>query len=65
MPKMHSKAYRWVAEMQEIAGFIGAANPGAGFYRSAADLYETIAADYEGPRQDTAALDAFCAKAKV
>jgi 3-hydroxyisobutyrate dehydrogenase-like beta-hydroxyacid dehydrogenase len=65
MPKMHSKAYRWVAEMQEIAAFIGAGNPGAGFYHAAADLYEGIAADYDGARHDTGALDAFCAKAKV
>ena len=63
MPKMHSKAYRWVAEMEEIAAFVGADRPGAGFYEAAARLYEEIAADFEGPRVETAALDAFCGKA--
>jgi 3-hydroxyisobutyrate dehydrogenase-like beta-hydroxyacid dehydrogenase len=63
MPKMHSKAYRWVAEMEEIAAFIGEDRPGFWFYVSAARLYETIAADFEGERVETSALDAFCAKA--
>jgi 3-hydroxyisobutyrate dehydrogenase-like beta-hydroxyacid dehydrogenase len=63
MPKMHGKAYRWVAEMEEIAAFIGADRPGAGFYEAAARLYEAIAADFAGPRVETAALDAFCEKA--
>ena len=62
MPKMHSKAYRWVAEMEEIAAFIGNDQPGAGFYQTAARFYESIAADFEGPNDQTAALDAFCAK---
>jgi 3-hydroxyisobutyrate dehydrogenase-like beta-hydroxyacid dehydrogenase len=63
MPKMHSKAYRWVAEMEEIAAFVGPDQPGSGFYEAAARLYERIAADYEGPNTQTAALDAFCEKA--
>lgn len=64
MPKMHSKAHRWVAEMEEIAAFIGADRPEAKFYRAAARLYAKIAADYEGPKLETGALDAFCAKPK-
>jgi putative dehydrogenase len=64
MPKMHSKAYRWVAEMEEIAAFVGSEQTGDGFYQSAARLYERIAADFEGPRNETAALDTFCEKAK-
>lgn len=64
MPKMHSKAYRWVAEMEEIAAFVGEDQPGSGFYQAAARQYERIAADFEGPRIETAALDAFCAKVK-
>ena len=63
MPKMHSKAYRWVAEMEEIAVFVGEDQAGAGFYDAAARLYEQIAADFEGARAETGALDAFCAKA--
>jgi 3-hydroxyisobutyrate dehydrogenase-like beta-hydroxyacid dehydrogenase len=65
MPRMHSKAYRWVAEMEEIAAFVGEGRPGDGFYQSAARLYEAIAADFAGPRTETAALDAFCEKAKA
>jgi len=65
MPKMHSKAYRWIAEMQEIAAFLGADRPGAGFYEAAARLYEAIAVDFTGPREETAVLDVFCDKAKV
>jgi len=63
MPKMHSKAYRWVAEMEEIAAFVGPDQTGDGFYQSAARLYTRIAADFDGPRMETAALDAFCDKA--
>jgi len=63
MPKMHSKAYRWVAEMEEIGAFIGEDQPGFGFYETAARLYEQIAADFAGPGKATAALNAFCVKA--
>ncbi len=64
MPKMHSKAYRWVAEMEEIAAFVGDDQPGSGFYQAAARLYKQIAADFAGPHVLTSALDAFCEKAK-
>jgi putative dehydrogenase len=64
MPRMHSKAYRWVAEMEEIAAFVGEDPAGAQFYRGAASLYSRIAADFEGANKETAMLDAFCAKAK-
>lgn len=64
MPKMHSKAYRWLAEMEEIAAFIGDDNPGSGFFQSAASLYEEIAADFAGPHTQTVVLDAFCEQAK-
>ncbi|WP_428489758.1 DUF1932 domain-containing protein [Rhodopila sp.] len=62
MPKMHSKAYRWVAEMEEIAAFVGPDQTGDGFYQSAARLYRRIADDFDGPRSETKALDAFCDK---
>lgn len=64
MPRMHSKAYRWVAEMEEIAAFVGADPAGAQFYQAAARLYERIAADYDGDRAECAMLDAFCAPKK-
>jgi putative dehydrogenase len=62
MPRMHNKAYRWVAEMEEIAAFVGPGQIGDGFYQAAAALYERIAADFDGPRAETSALDAFCEK---
>lgn len=62
MPKMHSKAYRWVAEMEEISAFVSEDPAGAQFYEAAASLYERIAADYEGGKVECDMLDAFCAK---
>jgi 3-hydroxyisobutyrate dehydrogenase-like beta-hydroxyacid dehydrogenase len=44
VPDMFAKAYRWVAEMEEIEAFLGA-NPGAPIYSGAARLYEAIAAE--------------------
>jgi 3-hydroxyisobutyrate dehydrogenase-like beta-hydroxyacid dehydrogenase len=60
MPKMYSKAYRWVAEMEEISGFVGEDPAAAQFYQAAARLYERIAADFDGPHTECTALDAFC-----
>ena len=64
MPRMYSKAYRWVAEMEEIAAFVGEDPAGAKFYQGAAELYARIAADVEGQNKETAMLDAFCAPAE-
>ncbi len=64
MPKMYSKAYRWVAEMEEIAAFVGEDPAGAKFYQGAAELYARIATDFDGPNKETAMLDAFCAPKK-
>ena len=63
MPKMPDKAYRWVAEMEEISTFVGEDPASAQFYAAAARFYERIAADLEGAQTETNALNAFCAKA--
>jgi len=60
VPGMYSKAYRWVAEMEEIAQFVGEDPAARSFYEGAARLYERLAADFEGERKEIAALDAFC-----
>ena|SRR5271166_4363961 len=60
VPNMYSKAYRWVAEMEEIAQFVGEDPAAHKFYEGAARLYERLAADFEGDRREIAALDAFC-----
>jgi 3-hydroxyisobutyrate dehydrogenase-like beta-hydroxyacid dehydrogenase len=60
---MPPKAYRWVAEMQEIAGFV-ADDPGArDLYDGAAHFYERFAEDFEsGDKKDAEALAAFLEK---
>jgi putative dehydrogenase len=63
VPDMFVKAYRWVAEMHEIAAFLGDI-PAAPIYQGAAALYEAIAADAAAPQPDgmVATLAAFYAK---
>jgi 3-hydroxyisobutyrate dehydrogenase-like beta-hydroxyacid dehydrogenase len=47
MPAMFPKAHRWVAEMEEIAAFLGDSENGAAIYEGMARLYERVAADWE------------------
>jgi 3-hydroxyisobutyrate dehydrogenase-like beta-hydroxyacid dehydrogenase len=62
VPGMYPKAYRWVAEMEEISAFAGA-DPAAGaLFKAAAQFYERIAADVDGDGHETAALTAFCGR---
>jgi putative dehydrogenase len=62
VPNMYSKAYRWVAEMEEIAQFVGEDPAARHFYEGAARLYERLATDFDGDRKEITALDAFCKK---
>ena len=62
VPAMYSKAYRWVAELDEIASFVGAEKPEHEMLAAAARLYERIAADFEGEKKETDALDDFLDK---
>jgi 3-hydroxyisobutyrate dehydrogenase-like beta-hydroxyacid dehydrogenase len=60
---MPPKAYRWIAEMQEIAGFVGDDPAARELYEGAAHFYEAIAEDFEGgTKKDTAALLGFLGK---
>jgi len=60
-PRMPDKAYRWVAEMEEIAAFTGD-DPAAGaLFTAAARLYERLAADHASGGDETAALLRFFA----
>ncbi|HJU29442.1 MAG TPA: DUF1932 domain-containing protein [Candidatus Binataceae bacterium] len=43
IPHMFPKAYRWVAEMEEIARFVGEDRPEAGIYRAAAEFFRQVA----------------------
>jgi 3-hydroxyisobutyrate dehydrogenase-like beta-hydroxyacid dehydrogenase len=60
---MPSKAYRWVAEMHEIANFVGEDPAAHELYAGAAHFYEQIARDFAGDKQQVAALEAFLRKA--
>ncbi len=61
-PRMYSKAYRWVAELDEISTFVGKDYPESAMFAAAARLYERIAADLEGDKTEIAAMDKFCGK---
>jgi hypothetical protein len=62
VPRMYPKAYRWVAELEEIAGFVGEDRPEHEMLAAAARLYARIAADVDGENEETGALDAFLRK---
>ena len=51
MPAMYAKAYRWVAELDEIAAFVGDDHAEHEMLAAAARLYERIAADYRGRQE--------------
>jgi L-threonate 2-dehydrogenase len=59
---MPPKAYRWVAEMQEIAGFVGQDPAAAELYKGAAEFYERFAEDFEGDKEGAKALAEFLGK---
>ena len=44
VPDMYGKAYRWVAEMREVAGFLGEDAPANRIYEGMAQLYGNVAA---------------------
>jgi L-threonate 2-dehydrogenase len=56
IPRMYDKAYRWVAEMEEISDFLGANPPSHDIYAAIARLYEYLAAaqDETEPGPDNA-----------
>src|SRR5580704_2797869 len=56
---MPPKAYRWIAEMHEIAGFVGEDPAAHELYEGAAHFYERIAEDFDTNKKDVAALAAF------
>jgi 3-hydroxyisobutyrate dehydrogenase-like beta-hydroxyacid dehydrogenase len=59
VPNMYPKAYRWVAELDEIAAFVGEDKDEHAMLAAAARLYERIAADYVGDKREIAALNDF------
>jgi L-threonate 2-dehydrogenase len=59
VPEMFPKAYRWVAEMEEIAAFLGEDRAESQIYQGIAGLYRRIAEDHAGTGLETETLDAF------
>ena len=59
---MPSKSYRWIAEMHEIADFVGEDPSAHELYLGAAHFYEQIARDFESDKKEVSALEAFLSK---
>src|SRR2546423_8538313 len=58
VPNMYGKAYRWVAEMEEIAGFVGEDTAAREMFEGTARLYERLAADEAAAEREARALTA-------
>ena len=61
LPDMLPKAYRWVAEMREISGFLGADHPASQIYEGFARWFEHLAEDAKGEAADASLMKAFAA----
>jgi L-threonate 2-dehydrogenase len=61
IPRMYDKAYRWVAEMEEISDFLETNPPSRDIYAAVARLYDHLATAYAekepGPDNAVKALD--------
>jgi len=62
LPHMPVRAYRWVDEMHEIAGFVGEDPAARDIFEGAAHFYQRIARDFEAGKKDMSALMAFLGK---
>jgi L-threonate 2-dehydrogenase len=62
LSQMPPKAYRWVAEMHEIADFVGEDPSAHELYAGAAHFYEQIARDFAADKRQVAALQEFLRK---
>jgi L-threonate 2-dehydrogenase len=64
VPRMYPKAYRWVAEMEEVGHFLDAGTPGGDAFVDIARLYQDIADAVQAPSAGDAVaqLSAFFAK---
>jgi len=62
LPDMIPKAYRWVAEMREISGFLGPDHPASQVYEGLARWFEHLAEDAKGEAADASLLKAFAAR---
>jgi hypothetical protein len=58
VPDMLPKAWRWVAEMREIAAYLEADSGAALIFEGMAQLYDRIAADVDGDGSERQSLEA-------
>lgn len=61
MPRMYERAYRFGAEMEEIADYVAVDSAAPDVYRAYARFFERIAADLKGEQKEVDALRAFTA----
>jgi putative dehydrogenase len=59
---MYPKAYRWVAEMEEVSDFAGDIAASRDMYAAIAQFYDHMARDFAGDQKDIAALRDFLGK---
>ena len=59
VPSMFPKAYRWVAEMEEVAGFLEQDAVSAAIFDSVAQLYQRLAVDVADAKVETDSLARF------
>lgn len=59
VPAMYGKAYRWVAELDEIGAFVGEEFPEHAMLTAAARFYERMAEDNDGRKDEIAVLERF------
>jgi L-threonate 2-dehydrogenase len=62
IPSMFGKAYRWVAEMEEIAEFVGADAAAQELFIGNAHFYERLAAEFAGAKEESGQLAQFFEK---
>jgi 3-hydroxyisobutyrate dehydrogenase-like beta-hydroxyacid dehydrogenase len=62
IPNIYSKAYRWVAEMEEVSDFAGDNAASKDMYAAVAEFYQHLAQDFASDQHDVAALKAFIGK---
>lgn len=63
IPGMYQKAYRWVAEMDEVGASAGR-DAEAGIYQGLSDFFDRLARDEAGAKQETGRLRSFLSKDK-
>jgi putative dehydrogenase len=59
IPDMLPKAYRWVAEMDEISRFVEPDPAASALYHAAASFYQRMAADAAGLRSESKSLESY------